>query len=115
MPRYATITADDARQGDTYDLQLDIDQENGDPFDLTDYTLTARLRPAASGTTIYQRTLTLPDAPGGVAALSLSSPETEVLSGAYEIEVEAEYPNGDVRTWLIIKQTFTSQFADATT
>lgn len=69
--------------------------DNGDPMDLTDYTVFAEARKQPSTTAAFSLGATITDAAGGIIALALDSTATDALTpGTYGWDLVLEDGSG---------------------
>jgi len=87
MASYANISAD---QGADFQSSLELEDSNGDPVNLTNYTVYGQIRRTYKSATATNFTVTILNAQNGILMIELSSAETAAMkSGRYVYDVYA--------------------------
>ena len=85
----ATITNLYIDAGSDYNIIVTANQGNGDPLDLTNYTVKSQIRKSYASSTAYDFTASLYAATSGKIKLSLSATQTSAIKpGRYLYDVE---------------------------
>lgn len=75
--------------GATFSTEITVSDNNGEPKDLTGYTLNAQMRKSYYSTTAYNFEISLDDAPNGLVTMSISAANTSIIrAGRYVYDVE---------------------------
>lgn len=85
-------------QGTTFSLSIAVNDQNGDPKDLTDYTAASQMRKSYYTNTAINFTadVTLPE--DGEVTISLTAEETSAIkAGRYVYDIEISNPDETVR------------------
>lgn len=85
-------------QGTTYSLSIIVSDQNGDPKDLTDYTVAAQMRKSyyTSSAIDFTATTSLPEE--GEVTISLTAQETSAIkAGRYVYDIEITGDNQTLR------------------
>ena len=86
MAIYSNLSVD---QGSTFGAEIDVTDSNGDPLDLTGYTVAGQLRKTYKSTTSTAFTSYVFSASGGIVKISLNATTTNALkAGRYVYDVE---------------------------
>lgn len=87
-------------QGARWSLAFTWQDSNGDPVDLTGYTINAQVRTTyadSGGTLLAEATATITDEAGGEFTLSIPAATTEAMTpGSWLWDVEADPGDGEV-------------------
>ena len=92
-------------QGATYSQQMTINDDSGNPVDLTTASLISQIRRSYTSTTFYSFNINAVDLVNGIISLNLSSAQTQALSSGRYV-YDAFYTIGN-KTIKIIKGTLT--------
>jgi hypothetical protein len=77
--------------GATFNTQVTVNDANGNPKDLTNYTARSQLRKSYYSTTAVNFTISITDPTAGEIEMSLSASETaNIRAGRYVYDVEIE-------------------------
>ena len=94
MATYSNIYID---QGSTYSSVVELNDSNGLPYDLTDYSSRAQIRKTYSSTTAVSFTTSITDPLEGKVNLSLTAEQTRAMKeGRYVYDVEVYNDSGQV-------------------
>lgn len=84
-------------------IDLTLQDDAGDPQNLTGATMTWRLTRAYSVPHVVNKTsssgITVDDAGNGSCYVDLDAPDTLDLQGTYYHEIKADYGSGNEKTW----------------
>ena len=99
MAQYEELTID---KGTDVTLQLELEDTNGNPKNLTNYTVAGKVKKtyntSDSDATSFTAEVKAP-ATGGVVNLSLSNTQTDALkAGRYVYDVEISFVDSDAQT-----------------
>jgi len=94
----ATITNLYIDAGADYSIIVTANQGNGDPLNLTNYTVKSQIRKSYASATAYNFTATIYAATAGKIRLSLTSTQTSAIKpGRYLYDVEITSNTGEKR------------------
>jgi hypothetical protein len=97
MAQYEELSID---KGTDVTLQLELEDLNGNPKDLTNYTVAGKIKKtySSSSSTSFTTEIQAPST-GGVVNLSLSNTQTDTLkAGRYVYDVEISFVDSDANT-----------------
>lgn len=97
MAQYEELSVD---KGTDVTLQLELEDLNGNPKDLTNYTVAGKIKKtySSSSSTSFTTEIQAPST-GGVVNLSLSNTQTDALkAGRYVYDVEISFVDSDANT-----------------
>lgn len=94
MAIVANLSAD---QGATFNVLIDVEDNNGDAFNLSGYAVAGQIRKTHTSLTKVDFAASLYNAFGGVIQLHLSDTNTNGMkAGRYVYDVEVTSPGGEV-------------------
>jgi hypothetical protein len=83
--------------GATFNTEVTVNDANGYPKDLTDYTVRSQLRKSYYSTTAIDFQITITDSVNGIIEMSISAANTSnIRAGRYVYDVEIESSQGIV-------------------
>lgn len=85
-------------QGTTFNMSLNVTDQNGDPKDLTEYTVAAQLRKSYYSSSAVDFTAEVSLPANGEVTISLTADQTDALkAGRYVYDVEIAGPDETLR------------------
>ena len=83
--------------GATFSTEINVNDANGNPKDLTDYTVRSQLRKSYYSSTSTEFIINIPDAINGIIEMGLNANTTlNIRAGRYVYDVEIEDANNVV-------------------
>jgi hypothetical protein len=93
----ATISNLYVDAGSTYSNIITVSASNGQPLDLTGYTVASQMRKSYASSTVYNFTSSIYNASQGKVRLQLSNTQSEAIpAGRWLYDVEIRSPSGAV-------------------
>lgn len=83
--------------GSNFDVEFTIADDDGNPIDITNYTITSQIRKSFITENVINFAVSKIDAANGIAKLSLSVPQTTVMDGRYVYDAIYKNANGVVK------------------
>jgi len=98
----ATISNLYVDAGATYSNIITVTSTNGQPLDLTGYTVASQMRKSYGSSTAYAFTSSIYNAPQGKVRLQLSASQSEAIpAGRWLYDVEITSPGGTTKTRVV--------------